>query len=328
MSTVRDPATAAPDALLGRVRGTGLLAPDAPVVVLLSGGRDSVCLLDLAVLLCGAGAVTAVHVNYGLRAEAAADQALCEELCRRLDVPLTVEAAQRPAGAGNLHAWARDVRYAAGVRLASARGAQLAAGHTTTDQVETILYRLAASPGRRALLGMPVRRGLLVRPLLGAGADREETAAWCAARGLAWTEDASNEADAYARARVRSRVVPALREVHPAAEANLLRTAELLRDEALVLDEVVETVLAGREQIALAHLAALPPALARLVVRRLAEAATGELCARAAGRLPDILALAGSPGPARLDLGDGARAVVRDGMLQIERTPPRAARPQ
>lgn len=317
--------SSAAEALPGRVRETGLMPAGDPVVVLLSGGRDSVCLLDLAVLLCGPESVSALHVNYGLRAESAGDQAACEELCRRLGVPLEVEVAAAPARAGNLQAWARDVRYGAGARLVAARGARLAAGHTVTDQAETILYRLAASPGRRSLLGMPVRRGRLVRPLLAAGADREETAAWCAGRGLSWVEDSSNEADTYARARVRSRAMPALRELHPAAEANLLRTAELLRDEAEVLDIVVDTALAGRDRIAVGHLAALPPALARLVVRRLAETTAGGPCPRAPARLPEILALAEvrERGPAMLDVGDGARAVVEDGVLRFERTPGR-----
>ena len=317
--------SSAADALAGRVRDTGLLPAGAPVVVLVSGGRDSVCLLDLAVLLCGAQAVTALHVNYGLRSEAGADQALCEELCRRLGVPLKVESAHVPEAAGNVQSWARDVRYGAGTRLAAGRGAQLAVGHTTTDQAETILYRLAASPGRRSLLGMAVRRGLLVRPLLAAGVDREQTAEWCAARGLAWAEDASNESAVYARGRVRTAAMPALRDLHPAAEANLLRTAELLREEADVLDDVVDTALAGADRITLEQLGALPPALARLVVRRLAEDAAGALCPRAPGRLHEILGLAGARdgGPAMLDVGDGARAVVEDGVLRFERTPRR-----
>jgi tRNA(Ile)-lysidine synthase len=105
--------------------------------------------------------------------------------------------------------------------------------------------------------------------------------------------------------------------VHPAAERNVVRTAELLRDEAEVLDVVVDTALAGSDRIAVDHLAALPRALARLVVRRLAETATGGLCARAPGRLDDIVAL----GDGALDLGDGARAVVESGVLRCERTP-------
>lgn len=308
-----------PDVIAARVRAGGLLERGRPVVVLLSGGRDSVCLLDLAVLLAGADAVGALHVDYGLRGgESAADAEHCERLADRLGVPLRTERAQAPDDAGNLQAWARDLRYAAGLRLAAGRGARLAAGHTASDQAETVLYRLAASPGRRALLGMEDERGLLVRPLLRAGLTREDTADWCRARDLPWREDASNADERFARTRVRSNLLDALRAVHPAAEASVLRTAELLREEAEVLDVVVDRALAGRDRIALVHLSELPPALGRLVLRRLAEDATGGLCARAAGRLADVLALAGD---GALDLGEGARAVVQGGMLRVERTP-------
>src|SRR3954452_693688 len=303
--------------LLERVAAGGLLEPGRPVVVLLSGGRDSVCLLDLAVELSGAPA--ALHVNYGLRDGAGGDEAHCRAVCEGLGIELAVERAARPDDApGNLQAWARDVRYASAARRAAAAGpdARVAAAHTATDQGETILYRLPAPPGRRALLGMPARSGRLVRPLL--AITREETGAWCRARGLRWREDATNHSDRYARGRVRGQLVPALRAVHPASERNVVRTAELLRGEAEVLDVVVDTALAGRDRIAVDHLAALPRALARLVVRRLAEAAPGELCARAPGRLDDILAL----GDGALDLGAGARAVVDGGVLRCERTPP------
>ena len=302
--------------MLERVRATDLLPAGSRVVVMLSGGRDSVCLLGMAVELCGS--VSAVHVNYGLRgADAASDEEHCGQLCERLGVTLCVERVSRPRDApGNLQAWARDVRYAAGARLAGTHDALLATGHTATDQAETVLYRLAASPGRRALLGMPARSGRLVRPLL--GLTREETAAWCTREGLPWREDASNDSAAFARNRVRHGLVPALRAVDPRAEENVLRTVELLRDEAEVLDVVVDTALAGRSSIALAHLGVLPRALARLVLRRLAEDATGGLCPRAATRLGDVLAL----GAGALDLGDGARAEVRDGVLRMVVTPP------
>ena len=307
--------------LLEHVRATRLLPAGRPVVVLLSGGRDSVCLLDVALRLAGAEAVWALHVNYGLRESAGADERFCRALCERLGVALEARTAQRPQDGGNLQAWARDVRLAAGAQAALAHGAQLATGHTASDQAETVLYRLAVSPGRRALLGMSERDGMLVRPLL--RVTREETAAHCAARGLRWREDASNEDPAFARNRARAGLVPALRELHPSAERNVVRTAQLLRDEADVLDEVVDTALSGRDHIAVAHLAALPPALARLVVRRLAEDAIDGLCARAPGRLGEILALADGA----LDLGDGARAVVSGGVLRVEPTPPGRSAP-
>jgi tRNA(Ile)-lysidine synthase len=302
------------DEVLAAVEATGLLPAGVPVLVLLSGGRDSTCLLDVALRLARPESVAALHVNYGLRPEAADDEAHCRALCEELGVALDIEHPQRPEDAGNLQAWARDVRYAAAAR----RGTTVAAGHTASDQAETVLYRLAASPGRRALLGMAPREGSLVRPLL--GVTRDETAAYCRERGLAWREDASNASDAYARNRVRNELVPALRSLHPAAEENVRRTAEILREEAAVLDEVVAGVLAGRAEIEIDRLAALPPALARLIVRRLAEDALGRAVPRAAGRADDVLAL-GADGA--LDLGDGARARVRAGILRFEATPSR-----
>ena len=301
--------------LLERVRATGLLAAGADVLVLLSGGRDSVCLTDVAVEL-GAG-VRALHVNYALRSGADGDEAHCRELCARLGVELAVHRAHRPGDAGNLQAWARDVRYAQAELEAG--DATIAVAHTASDQAETILYRLAASPGRRALLGMEPRAGRIVRPLL--GVTREETGAWCRARGLAWRDDPTNDSDEYARGRVRARLLPALEAVDPRAAANVVRTAELLRDEAAVLDDVVHATLAGRDRIERDRLAEMPVALARLVVRRLAEDATGGLCARAAARLRDILAL-GDDGA--LDVGDGARALVEGGVVRFETTPPLA----
>jgi tRNA(Ile)-lysidine synthase len=303
--------------LLDRVRATGLLEPGALVVVMLSGGRDSVCLLDVAVRIAGAEAVTVLHVNHGLRGEeSGGDESHCRTLAAHLGVELAVERLGAPPGSGNLQAWARDARRAAAAAVAGPRGARIATGHTASDQAETVLYRLAASPGRRALLGMAPREGDLVRPLL--RVTREETAAHCRARDLGWREDSSNASDRYTRTRVREGLVPALRALHPAAERNVVRTAELLREEAAVLDELVDTVLAGGRDVPTEHLAALPPALARLVVRRLAEDATGRLCPRAPARLQDVLDL----GEGALDLGEGARAVVTGGRLRMERTPP------
>jgi len=293
-----------------RVAATGLLAPGRPVVVLLSGGRDSVCLLDLAVTL--SGAVRALHVNYGLREEADGDEAFCAGLAARLGVELEV---RRPRGPeGNLQAWARDVRYAEASALALRHGARsvIAAGHTATDQAETVLYRLAASPGRRALLGMPARSGRLVRPLLAARVTREETAQWCRGRGLDWREDASNPSTTRGRAR------ELLRELHPAAEANVLRTSALLRDEAAVLDALVADVIG--EGLTRERLAALPRAVARLVLVRIAEDAggAGTYHAAAAERLDDVLR---APDGADVAVGGGVDLTLRGGVVGARRRP-------
>jgi len=301
---------APPGDLIERVRAAGLLAPGRPVLVLLSGGRDSVCLLDVAVRIAGAPHVRALHCNYGLRAEAGADEAHCAALCERLGVALTVHRPGAPVG--NLQAWARDERYGAARRVAPE--GDIAAGHTASDQAETVLYRLAASPGRRALLGMGEREGRLIRPLL--GVSRAETAAHCEARGLPWREDASNAGGDFARGRVRHDLLPALRAIHPAAEANVLRTLELLRDEAEVLDAAVDAALASAgDPPHRDALRALPRPLRRLVLQRLADRAADPGRAPAIGhRTAEVLAL--TEGGA-LDVGAGLRAEIRDGALRF-----------
>jgi tRNA(Ile)-lysidine synthase len=336
-----------PQEVLQRVRAGGLLPANGPVVAMLSGGRDSVCLLDLAVGICGAQQVRALHVNYGLRPEADEEERHCRALCERLGAALDVVRADRRPEVGNLQAWARELRYGAAETLAGPRDASIATGHTATDQVETILYRLAASPGRRALLGMSPREGRLVRPLL--ELTRDQTAAYCRARSLSWREDPSNDSEQYARARVRHRLVPALDAVHPAAQANVLRTARLLREEAEVLDALVDAELGcdsiaddrapsgepvgsgdgagergGESSIAIERLRALPAALARLVVVRLAERTAGTYVPQAGARVGEILDLADRGGRAELHVGGLVGAVIEDGRLRMIALPPRA----
>ncbi|MFZ2113621.1 MAG: tRNA lysidine(34) synthetase [Solirubrobacteraceae bacterium] len=352
-----------------RVRAGGLLSLGCGVVAMLSGGRDSVCLLDVAVALCGAEQVHALHVNYGLRAESDEDERHCRELCALLGVEIEVVPASREVQAtGNLHAWARELRYAAARELArrldARRGGQaggslggaspstelgvagdgvakhdaprargghrpfwtlIATGHTATDQVETILYRLASSPGRRALLGMASSEGRLVRPLL--GLTRQDTAAYCQELKLAWHEDSSNDSELYARTRVRHGLVKALDAVHPAAQANVLRTAALLREETELLDALVDAELGAGASIAIERLRQLAPALQRLVVIRLAEQASGKLAPRAGERVGEILALGARGGRAELHVGGLASAVVEDGKLRMVAIQPREQRP-
>lgn len=310
----------------------GELPADGPlgeqvVVVMLSGGRDSVCLLDVAVALCGAERVCALHVNYGLRADADVDEQHCRALCEQLGVPLeVVRVGGRDDEKGNLHAWARELRYRAARELAvRSGGGSIATGHTSTDQVETILYRLAASPGRRALLGMAPREGRLVRPLL--GVSRDQTAAYCRERGLAWREDVSNDDPRYARARVRHGLLQAFEQVHPGALSNVLRTAEQLREETELLERMVDAELDGREEISLERLRELSRPLQRMILVRLAELATGRPVPQAGERLSEVFALAQGDGQGELHVGGLAAAVIDGGSLRMVPIPPRKQHP-
>jgi tRNA(Ile)-lysidine synthase len=245
---------------------------------MLSGGRDSVCLAHKL-------RWPAMHMNYGLRDEADADEAFCRSLCSELGVPLTVVRPDGPV-AGNLQDWARRQRYAAAERLTEG---DIAVGHTASDQAETVLYRLLTSPGRPR--GMQARNGRVVRPLL--SWTRAQVTAYCVEHGLEWREDASNEDERFARNRIR-----ALLASFPAGETSLLRTLEQLTEE--------EELLAGLvvPETSVEKLRALPPALLRLSLREMA------------GRPVD---------PERVlrgaDLGGGLRSVVEHGHIRFRRGP-------
>jgi tRNA(Ile)-lysidine synthase len=126
-----------------------------------------------------------------------------------------------------------------------------------------------------------------------------------------YLDDPGNTTGRFARGRVRNGLAPALAAVHPDAERNVLRTAEILRDEAEVLDGLVAAETADGA-VAVERLRALPPALGRLVVQALADAAPGGPVPGAARRTGELLALEGD---GALDVGRGVRARVQAGVL-------------
>lgn len=188
------------------IRRHGLIPPGGDVVCLVSGGPDSTCLWHvLGALGYRAGAL---HVNHRLRgAESEEDARFCREA-------LGAEVADAPPSSGGSEAELRELRYSFAADLLRATG------HTASDQVETVLYRLASSG---TTTGIRVRRADgVVRPLLTVW--RHETEEYCRAEGLAFRLDSTN--DATLRGLIRREIVPALRALHPAAEENILRAAE------------------------------------------------------------------------------------------------------
>ena len=298
-----------------------IVPADAPLVAMFSGGGDSTALV---VALARAGRSSrrvAMHVNYGLRGEESdTDERFCRELCESLGVELFVERAPKGfADAGNLQDRARDLRYAAAERLADELGpdALIATAHTADDQAETILYRLFASPGRRALQGMPAKRGRIVRPLI--GLRRAELRVWLTQQGVDWCEDASNDDPRFARVRARNLLADA-EKLHPAAVKNLLRTAELLREESSALSAVVDGLLADctRDdgQLEMSAVAELPPALGAVVLREFVERGAGRPVPQAAHALADAIRLSTIPEPKELQV-EGAKIAFRRGAARV-----------
>jgi tRNA(Ile)-lysidine synthase len=218
-----------PDGLTERVeshiRRHELIAPGGEVLCLVSGGSDSTCLFHVLAEL--GYRVSALHVDHGLRdTESDEDAAWCEE-------HLGAEVVQAAARCST-EAALRDVRYSFHNEVLRATG------HTLSDQVETILFRLVSSGSTR---GIKVRReDGVVRPLLCAW--REETEEYCRERGLAWRIDSSNAATV--RGLIRREVLPLLTRIHPAARENVLRALEERRTLPPALAELLDAPAASR----------------------------------------------------------------------------------
>ncbi len=186
------------------IRSENLIEPGGEVLCLVSGGADSTCLWHALGRL--GYRVSALHVNHRQRGEESEQDA---SFCREVLGAEVVEAGEPGMSEVEL----RDLRYS------FARERLRATGHTASDQVETILYRLVASGNTR---GIKIRReDGVVRPLLELW--REETRAYCHAEGLGFREDSSNPGTA--RGLIREEILPALRRLHPAADENLLALA-------------------------------------------------------------------------------------------------------
>jgi tRNA(Ile)-lysidine synthase len=306
------------DRLTGAVRSSGLVGERTSGLALCSGGADSAALLAGLLGVCGPERLLALHLNYGLRPDSGEDELTCAELCDRLGVELVVE---RPElSAGNLQAEAREARYAAAERLRAERGLDwIATGHTRTDLAETVVYRLATSPGSRALLGLRPRRGAVVRPLLALG--RTEIRELAERAELPFRDDPSNEQPIYARNRIRKEVMPVLDQLGPAVEATIAETQAELREESEALGRLAAEALeaggaAGSlSAIAAASLVGLDPAVRRIAMRTLAERAAGRGVPLGRERAAQIWRLAGSPEGGTVELGGGLEARVEHGQL-------------
>lgn len=319
------------------LRGLGFPLAGETIVVGLSGGPDSVALLDGLAAAGGDGLrLVAAHLDHGLRTGSAEDAAFCAELCARLGVPLRRASADVLARATRegcgIEEAARLERYGFLARVMAEHGAAaVAVAHTRDDQAETLLLRLLRGAGSLGLGAMRARSGHVVRPLL--SVSRQQVLQHLACRGLAWREDPTNADPRHLRNRVRHELLPYLESrFNPRLREGLARTAALLAEEAGTLVALSDELWTGAERrgdrvvLAIDTLRSAPPALGRLVIRR-ALAEGGGLRGIAMGHVERILELAASPRSSgrRVPLPGGREAVFHFRELGIG---PRAAAPR
>jgi tRNA(Ile)-lysidine synthase len=284
-----------PDRFARHLRDTGLLEGAGGVVVACSGGGDSTALL----LLVRAWAaprgipVTAIHVAHGLRGEAGLEDArFCAALTAHLGVPFGFLSVDVPDGrrkGESTEAAARRLRYRALLEVASETGAAVLTGHTRDDQAETVLLHLERRLGRTRG-GIRARRpDGVVRPLL--AFSRAELRAFLEAQRVPWREDETNANEAFARNRVRHRVLPALEKASPGATERLARAGDAYSARLDALDRRLDRAMAEKKillegRLPRAFFARLSKEEAARLLVRMAAAAGVNAGAADAGRPP------------------------------------------
>lgn len=323
--------------VLERVTATArehaMFLPGQTVLVSVSGGPDSTCLLHVLHLLRRLFRIrlAVFHFDHRLRAGSEADAAYVRRAAERLRLPFVLREAQEPPHPRmSLEHWARDVRRAASVEAMRELGAErIALGHTADDQAETVLMAAITGSGLDAMAAIRPVTPPWVHPLL--DVTRSEAAACCRALRLRPREDPTNRDLRFLRNALRHRGIPALeRAAGRDVIGPLARTAALLREDAEELArqaapavaELVEETPDGVE-VPATGLLDLPRAIEGRVVRE-AILRCGVLPTR-----EDVEAVldlaAGRPGRRR-DLSSGLKAARDRGYVRLSRLPPRAGR--
>lgn len=225
-----------------------LLMPDDQILLAVSGGMDSMCLLDIFRQLPYSYGVA--HVNHQLRgAEADADQQSVERVCQTLDIPfysISIDVkAKALAEKANISDTGRTERYNYFNLICQKHGyTKIATAHHANDDIETLLMRMLDGSGLRGLSGIPLQNGITVRPML--TITREEIVSYANQRAIAYREDASNAKEDYFRNAIRHQIIPKLTELKPSAQSGMLQSIDILKDSYALLQSLLKSELTHR----------------------------------------------------------------------------------
>jgi tRNA(Ile)-lysidine synthase len=306
-----------------------LIPPDAPIVVGISGGPDSVALLDFLVARRPKSEIVAAHVNHGLRGEESdEDQRFVEELAAGLQIRVMTARVDPVRRGASLEESARKLRYAALRRIAhSARTRHVAVAHTADDQAETVLLRLIRGAGLTGLGGMHPHRTIhgleLVRPLL--TTTRAEVLDYVKRRNLAFRNDSSNQSTDPRRNFVRLELLPRIQQMNPSIQDTLLREAALFREADAHLGAEARRALAGltlertenKIELDAEGLLLYPRLLSKYVVRFALQELNGDILDLSSAHIDALHSLLTSQPGRSADIPMGIRARRERGRLVL-----------
>jgi tRNA(Ile)-lysidine synthase len=231
------------------IRKHHMLSGGEKILIGLSGGPDSVCLTRILKKLSQKLNLSlhALYIDHGLRPEEIPKESgFCEEFCKGLEIPFDTESVDVKSFAEtnrmNKQEAARELRYRVlQMKAEEIKADRIALGHTLDDQVETFLMRMIRGSGMRGLSGIPPVRGNIIRPLI--ELEREEIEAFLHREGIDFVVDSSNLEDYYLRNRIRSKLIPVLKELNSDVMKSLSHTTEVFREEDQYMEFAVNKAM-------------------------------------------------------------------------------------
>jgi len=234
------------DSIIKTINDYNLISAGDKVLVALSGGPDSVALLWILFELRNDFNIDleALHLNHMIRADDSdKDEKFCRDLCEKLNIPLTVISEDIPALAEKekrgLEETARIIRYQILNDIADQKGFdRIAVGHHADDQVETVLFRIFRGTGRSGLLGIPIKRDRVIRPLL--NVTKKDILKFLQDEKVEFCYDFSNEDNNFTRNYIRNSLLKDIREnINSSVDSNLLNLADTILEEDRFLESIV-----------------------------------------------------------------------------------------
>ncbi len=262
------------DKVLKGITEYDMLRQSHRVTVALSGGADSVSLLNALIQLKEELNIEiyAAHLNHCLRGdESDRDEAFVRALCEKMNITLFCEKADintESAKSGeSTELCARRVRYQFLERVAA--GGVIATAHTASDSAETVLLNLTRGTALKGLCGIPAVRGIFIRPLI--LVTRAEVEQYCEKNKISYVTDSTNLTDDYTRNKIRHNVVPTLCEINTSFENTVTRTAKILSEDNSFLEQAAARLYSESEKengLKTERLLAAHPAISKRVIMR------------------------------------------------------------
>lgn len=307
-----------------------LVSENDRIIVALSGGADSICLLDILYKLKKKYGfiLYAAHLNHQIRGvQAHRDVLFCADICDRLEIPFFVKSVNVPSYAEEkkmtMEEAARECRYRFLLDLKSELKAdKVAVAHNMDDQVETILMRIIRGTGLYGLKGMDYRLSNgVIRPLLDIG--KTEIIDYLKQCNLSWCDDGTNEETVYTRNKIRLHLLPLMEEFSPKVRESIVRMSTSLREDSFHMESAAYELF--RESSYLSDkvvkldcdiLCQHSPSMKKREIRYAIKEVRGSLKGIESIHLDDVLSLTENPkSQARLDLPGGLKIYKKQNFL-------------